>query len=139
VACDLRLHVATIDHIILKVNDLGASVRFYTSILGFTDEGRDGPFTVLRIGPACQMQLAPWGTTGGEHYAFEVTPAEFHEIFTRLKAAKVSFGPTYHSVGTDTGPGSESGARGVAPTVYFNDPNGHLLEIRSYSTPTVHP
>lgn len=130
--------MATIDHIILKVNDLSESVKFYTSVLGFVDEGSDGPFTVIRIGPSCQMQLAPWGTKGAEHYAFEVAPTEFHEIFARLKAAKIPYGPTYHSVGTDTGPGSETGARGVAPTVYFNDPNGHLLEIRSYSTPSVH-
>ena len=35
-------------------------------------------------------------------------------------------------VGTNTGPGEESGARGRAPTLYFNDPNKHLLEIRTY-------
>jgi hypothetical protein len=32
----------------------------------------------------------------------------------------------------NTGPGEESGARGLAPTLYFNDPNNHLLEIRTY-------
>jgi hypothetical protein len=26
----------------------------------------------------------------------------------------------------------EAGARGDAPTLYFNDPSKHLLEIRSY-------
>jgi len=35
--------LATIDHIILKVNDLGASVKFYTEVLGFVSEGMDGP------------------------------------------------------------------------------------------------
>jgi catechol 2,3-dioxygenase-like lactoylglutathione lyase family enzyme len=88
--------MASLDHIILKVNDLNASVSFYTEVLGFPLEGVDRPFTVLRAGPDCQLQLAPWGTPGLEHYAFSVSK------------------------------------RGIAPTLYFNDPNKHLLEIRTY-------
>ncbi|HEY2678728.1 MAG TPA: VOC family protein [Steroidobacteraceae bacterium] len=42
--------MAAIDHIILKVNDLKASVDFYTGVLGFALEGMDVPFTVLRAG-----------------------------------------------------------------------------------------
>ena len=125
-------HVAALDHIILKVNDLEASVAFYTWILGFAPEGRDGPFTVLRVGPDCQLQLAPWGTGGHEHYAFAVSRLEFERIFDRIKQAGIAHGPTFDSVGVNTGPGNESGARGQAPTLYFNDPNEHLLEIRSY-------
>lgn len=124
--------MTTLDHLILKVNDLDASVAFYTGILGFTAEGRDGPFTVLRVSPALQLQLAPWGTAGFEHYAFAVSRDDFQRIFERIKAAGIGFGPTFDSVGTNAGPGRESGARGVAPTLYFNDPNQHLLEIRSY-------
>jgi catechol 2,3-dioxygenase-like lactoylglutathione lyase family enzyme len=124
--------MATLDHIILKVNDLAASVAFYTGILGFTVEGTDGPFTVLKVGPDFQMQLAPWGTPGLEHYAFAVSRADFEDIFKRIKAADVAYGPTFDSVGKNTGPGEELGARGLAPTLYFNDPNQHLLEIRTY-------
>jgi hypothetical protein len=29
-------------------------------------------------------------------------------------------------------PGQESGAREIAPTLHFNDPNKHLIEIRTY-------
>ena len=124
--------MALIDHIIVKVNDLKASVAFYTDVLGFANEGTDGPFTVIRVGPNCQLQLAPWGTTGFEHYAFAVSRAEFHRILGRIKEAGIAHGPTFDSVGSNSGPGEESGARGRAPTLYFNDPNRHLLEIRSY-------
>jgi catechol 2,3-dioxygenase-like lactoylglutathione lyase family enzyme len=127
--------MATLDHLILKVNDLAASVRFYTEVMGFTAVGTDGPFTVIQAGPACQLQLAPWGTPGMEHYAFAVSPEEFEAIFAHLKAAGLGHGPTFDSVGTNTGPGSESGARGLAPTLYFNDPNQHLIEIRTYGRP----
>lgn len=124
--------MAALDHLILKVNDLDASVRFYVEVLGFEAAGQDGPFTVIRVGPDCQLQLAPWGTPGMEHYAFAVSPAEFEAIFQRVRAAGLGYGPTFHAVGTNTGPGQEVGARGAAPTLYFNDPNQHLIEIRSY-------
>jgi catechol 2,3-dioxygenase-like lactoylglutathione lyase family enzyme len=124
--------MASLDHIILKVNDLKASVSFYTEVMGFILEGVDGPFTVLKVGPDCQLQLAPWGTPGLEHYAFSVSKREFQDIFTRMKARGIAFGPTFDSVGLNTSPGQESGARGIAPTLYFNDPNKHLIEIRTY-------
>lgn len=89
--------MATLDHLILKVNDLDASLRFYTEVLGFSDAGRDGPFTIVKVGP--------WAR-----------PA------ARMRAKMAS----------NSGPGSEVGARGAGPTLYFNDPNQHLIEIRAY-------
>ena len=41
--------MATIDHLILNVNEIPASVDFYVNILGFALEGEDGPFTVIRV------------------------------------------------------------------------------------------
>ncbi|HEY9100483.1 VOC family protein [Chitinimonas sp.] len=125
--------MAQLDHLILKVNDLATSLSFYSEVLGFASEGQSGPFTVLRVGPSCQLQLAPWGTPGFEHYAFAVSPAEFDAIFGRIKAREIAYGPTFDSVGSNTGPGEEVGARGAAPTVYFFDPDKHLLEIRAYA------
>lgn len=123
-----------IDHIIVKVNDLQASLDFYTGILGFSDEGSDGPFSVLRGSERLQLQLAPWGTQGFEHYAFAVSREEFDAIFERVRAAGIDYGPTFDAVGSNMGPGVEAGARGEAPTVYFNDPDRHLLEIRTYES-----
>ena len=122
----------TLDHIIIKVNDLKVSADFYSSILGFPVEGADGPFAVVRVNREFQIQLAPWGTAGSEHYAFSVTRIEFDQILNRIKSAGIGYGPTFDSVGSNTGPGEELGARGMAPTIYFNDPDKHLLEIRTY-------
>src|SRR5471030_1072 len=91
--------MATLDHLILKVNDLDASVAFYRDILGFALQGRDGPFAVVRAGDGCLLQLAPWGTAGFEHYAFAVTGAEFGAIFARIEAAGIAYGPTFDGVG----------------------------------------
>ena len=121
-----------LDHLILKVNDLDASVAFYTQILGFAAEGKDGPFTLIRVNDELVLQLAPYGTAGYEHYAYAVSRDVFDRIFGRIKDAGIDYGPTFDSVGSNRGPGEESGARGLAPTLYFFDPNKHLLEIRSY-------
>lgn len=123
----------TLDHLIIKVNDLKASVEFYTSILGFAVEGTDGPFTIVRVSPDFQIQLAPWGTPGFEHYAFAVTGDEFEQILNRIRSAGIDFGPSFDSVGSNAGLGQEVGARGLAPTLYFTDPSKHLLEIRTYA------
>ena len=121
-----------IDHLILKVNDLEPSVAFYRDIMGFDLEGTDGPFTVLRVSPQFQLQLAPYGTRGMEHYAFALSRTEFDAVLQRVTAAGIPHGPAFDQVGKASGIGRESGARGMAPTVYFNDPNNHLIEIRTY-------
>lgn len=121
-----------LDHFIIKVDDLETSQDFYTSILGFEHEGTDGPFTVLRVNPELQVLLDPCGVRGSEHYAFALSRPGFERVFRHLESAGVPYGGGPDSVGTGTGPGRESGARGVAKTVYFHDPSGHLLEIRCY-------
>lgn len=121
-----------LDHMIVKVNDFKMSIDFYTRILGFQEEGMDGPFAVLRVNREFQMQLCQAPTKGMEHYAFAVSRSEFDRIFERLKSEGIGYGPTFNSVGSNAGPGEETGARGLAPTLYFNDPNLHLLEIRTY-------
>src|ERR1043165_539718 len=124
--------MATIDHLILNVNDINASVAFYANVLGFKVEGQDGPFTVIRVSDDLTLQLAPWGSKGNEHYAFALSRSEFDEVFARLRERQIPYGDSFHSVGNNTGPGNEIGARGAGPTVYFNDPNNNLLEVRTY-------
>ena len=124
--------MAVIDHIILNVNDLNASVDFYVKVLGFKLEGVDGPFTVIRVSDEFTLQVAPWGTKGNEHYAFAMSRPEFDETFTRIKQQNIPYGDSFHNVGNNGGPGNEIGARGSGPTVYLNDPSNHLIEIRTY-------
>jgi catechol 2,3-dioxygenase-like lactoylglutathione lyase family enzyme len=124
--------VVTLDHLILTVNDREASVRFYTEVMGFADEGEDGPFSVIRVSPDTTLQLAPWGTEGGDHLAFALSPDEFATAFDRVRAANVPYGDSFHDVGNMQGPGEEVGARGLGPTLYLFDPNGHLVELRHY-------
>ena len=124
--------MTTIDHLILNINDVDASVDFYVNVLGFEHAGQDGPFTVIRVNDGFTLQLAPWGTKGNEHLAFALSREDFDQVFARVKEKNIPYGDSFHSVGNNLGPGSETGARGMAPAVYLNDPNKHLIEIRTY-------
>jgi catechol 2,3-dioxygenase-like lactoylglutathione lyase family enzyme len=124
--------MTVIDHLILNVNELSSSVEFYVNVLGFKLEGEDGPFTVLRVNEDFTLQLAPWGTKGNEHLAFALSREAFDKTFAFVKERGIPYGDSFHSVGNNSGPGMESGAKGLAPTVYMNDPNNHLIEIRTY-------
>ncbi len=121
-----------LDHLILPVNDPGESVAFYERILGLASEGTSGPFSVLRVTADLTLQLAPWGTKGGEHLAFAMSRAEFDAVFARVRAAGIPFGDSFHAVGNNRGPGEEDGAHGRGKALYFFDPSRHLIEIRHY-------
>ena len=58
--------------------------------------------------------------------------AEFDDVFSRIREAKIEFGDSFHAVGNGKGPGTEPGARGDGLSVYLYDPNQHLIEIRHY-------
>jgi catechol 2,3-dioxygenase-like lactoylglutathione lyase family enzyme len=121
-----------LDHLILPVNDLKTSLRFYRDVFGFDAEGEDGPFTVVRVTPDFVLLIAPWGTEGGLHLAFSMTPDEFDRAFARIQDARLAYGDDPHEPDNGRGPGQETGARGMGPTLYVRDPSNHLIELRHY-------
>ena len=121
-----------LDHMILRVNDRTTAIEFYTRILGFGHEGEREPFSIIRVTPEFTLQIAPWGTQGGEHLAFAMARSEFDEVFDRIRNAGLEFGDSFHTVGNMRGPGDEAGARGPGKAVYVFDPSKHLIEIRHY-------
>jgi len=119
-----------LDHLILAVSDRERSIEFYTRILGLTYDGERPPFSLLRVTPDLVLQLAPWGTKGGEHLAFSMTRSEFDGAFQRIRDAGIAYGDSFDTVGNMRGPGEADGARGLGKAVYVFDPNQHLIEIR---------
>ncbi len=122
-----------LDHWIVRVRDAEETAAFWQRYLGVEPEGVEGPFHVLRVNEGTTVQLAPWGTEGYEHFAFALSAEAFDAAFDRLREDGVPYGDSFHDVGNQQGPGEESGARGPGRTLYFFDPNHHLLEIRSYA------
>jgi catechol 2,3-dioxygenase-like lactoylglutathione lyase family enzyme len=126
---------AQLDHLILMVNDLHASLDFYTRILGFIAAGERPPFTVVRVTPDFVIQLAPFGTSGGEHLAFAMSRAELEATFARVREAGIPYGDAFDQVGNMRGPGVADGARGATTSLYFFDPSRHLIEVACYDLP----
>jgi catechol 2,3-dioxygenase-like lactoylglutathione lyase family enzyme len=123
---------AELDHLILPVNDAAESVAFFTSVLGFGDDGERPPFSVVRVSPTFTLQLAPWGTEGNVHLAFAMPRTEFDAAFARVRDARLPFGDSFHDADNGRGPGDEAGARGAGKAIYLLDPNRHLIELRYY-------
>ena len=123
-----------LDHLILAVNDRDASVAFFTDVLQFGCEGETGPFTVIRVSPDFTLQLAPWGTTGGQHLAFAMARAEFDAAFARVRDAGIPYGDSFHDVGNMKGPGLEEGARGAGRRCTSSTPTS--TSSRSVTTTT---
>jgi catechol 2,3-dioxygenase-like lactoylglutathione lyase family enzyme len=121
-----------LDHLILAVNDVKASVDFYTRVLGFRHDGDRPPFATIRVTPDFVLQIAPWGTKGGEHLAFAMSRAEFDEVFARIRAAGIPYGDAFDASDNMRGPGVSDGAKGATHSVYFFDPSKHLIEITYY-------
>jgi catechol 2,3-dioxygenase-like lactoylglutathione lyase family enzyme len=122
-----------LDHTIVPAQDKVASAEFFAEIFGLTV--KLGHFAQVQINESLTFDFAdepePWGVPGfdprtrqGHHYAFHVSDAEFDAIFGRVKAKGLPYGsgPYKH---TDCRIYTRRGGRGF----YFEDPNGHLLEI----------
>ena len=114
---------ATIGAVHLTVSDLGRSVRFYESHLGFLEHGRDGRTARLGAGGAdllvlteCETAPRVRGTTGLYHFAVLVpSRVELARSLRRLvETETVLQGFADH---------------GVSEAIYLGDPDGNGIEI----------
>ncbi len=120
-----------LDHTIVPAKDKVASARFFAEIFGLSV--KLGYFAQVQINESLTFDFADESETSGEsavvqipshHYAFHVSDAEFDAIFDRVKTKGLSYGSgPFNS--TDGQIYSRRGGRGF----YFEDPNGHLLEV----------
>jgi catechol 2,3-dioxygenase-like lactoylglutathione lyase family enzyme len=130
--------MVALDHLILPVGEAARSIQFYVSVLGFAHEGRYGPFDIVRVNPALTLDLlVVEQSPQPAHLAFAMPRSEFDAIAAVLAARGLPCGPSpHHPEGGAVG--MQFGAQGMASSLYFADPDGHRLEIRSYQAST-HP
>jgi catechol 2,3-dioxygenase-like lactoylglutathione lyase family enzyme len=121
-----------LDHTILDVRDLAESAAFYRDIVGLEHRGRHGPFEVMLVTDDLAIDLYEAGEPASRHLAFGLDRASFDEAFTRIRSVGITYGDGPSSATNGKGPGRSSGVHGATESVYFHDPNGHLLEILTY-------
>jgi len=132
--------VTDMDHIVLNVKDIDRSLKFYTEVIGLEGErvaafrsGKVG-FPSVRINATTIIDLFPSkenpAPANGEklsgnlnHFCMVTGAEDFAGIIVYLKENKIAI---------REGPVSRWGARGQATSVYFLDPDGNEIEIRTY-------
>ncbi|MER5214120.1 VOC family protein [Streptomyces sp. NPDC002838] len=114
-----------LNHTIVAAHDKHASARFLADILGLKMSPQYGPFIPVEIPNGVTLDyLDSPGDITPQHYAFLVSEEDFDTIFARIREA----GLTYWADPYHRRPGEinhNDGGRGA----YFDDPNGHNLEI----------
>jgi catechol 2,3-dioxygenase-like lactoylglutathione lyase family enzyme len=124
-----------IDHLVLTVNDIELTTRFYERALGFEAEtlrGPDGqPRHALKFGRQ-KINLQDRNTvtptkarqpTFGSGDFCLIAAAPLEDVLAHLNALDIAI---------EAGPVPRQGAVGKLRSIYFRDPDGNLIEVAEY-------
>lgn len=123
--------ITGIDHLVLTVRSPEASAAFFARALGLQPIRFGAGRLALRVG-AQKINLQTLGQEQRNHACIGsgdlclLTEAPLTEVAQRLTAEGIAI---------VEGPVQKSGARGPITSVYFNDPDGNLIEISRYEDP----
>ncbi len=113
-----------LNHTIVWSRDKRKSAKFLADTLGLPAPASFGPFLVVTLGNGASLDFHDTeDEIASQHYAFLVSEKEFDEIFARIRANGDYWAdPGQKRKGEIN---RHDGGRGV----YFEGPDGHLLEI----------
>lgn len=131
----MTLAVKGIDHLVLRVRDLEAMVRFYCEVLGLTVERRADQIGLVQLRAGAQLvdlvdAGGMLGSQGGaapgaegrnlDHFCLNIEGFDLAAVTAHLKAHGVAVGES----------GRRYGAGGFGVSLYLTDPEGNGLELR---------
>jgi glyoxylase I family protein len=134
------IRVRAIDHVVLRVTDLGAMLRFYGEALGCDIERRQDAIGLVQLRAGGSLiDLVPvdgkLGRAGGaapgpegrnmDHLCLRVEPFDEAEIRSRLAKYGYAAGPL----------AQRYGAEGDGPSIYVTDPEGNVVELKGPPRP----
>ena len=113
-----------LNHLIIPAKNKDASAAFLADILGVEAGPQWGPFRPVQTSNGVTLDFVDSQDVRTQHYAFLVEDQEFDAAFAKIKAAGISYyaDPHKHEPGKIN---HHWGGRGV----YFDDPDGHLMEL----------
>ncbi len=122
------MRVTDIDHVVFNVSDAEKSVAWWQDMLGLEpvrlDEWRRGevPFVSVRISATTILDLFVTERSGEnvDHMAINVVDIDLDDLATSGMFDVVR------------GPVSVFGARGQGRGLYVRDPDGNVIELRTY-------
>jgi catechol-2,3-dioxygenase len=124
-----------IDHVVLRVVDVGRMVAFYREVIGCTDERTQAEIGLYQLraggslidlvtvdGKLGAMGGAAPGAEGRnvDHFAITITPFDDAAIRAHLDR---------HGVAVEQS-GPRYGAEGEGPSIYIADPEGNIVELK---------
>jgi catechol 2,3-dioxygenase-like lactoylglutathione lyase family enzyme len=126
------MHISNIDHLVLTVKDIDATVRFYESVLGMIPDTFGEERVALKFGNQ-KINLHKHGheyepkankpIPGSEDLCF-ITETELEIAATHVKNKGITI---------IEGPVVRTGANGQIFSIYFRDPDGNLIELSNYA------
>lgn len=123
-----------LDHLVLTVNNIDATIRFYTNALGMRLEVFGANRRALVFGQqkinlhSSEEPLRPHAklpTPGSADLCF-ITQIRLSEVLDHLNQLSIQI---------EEGPVSRTGALGPITSIYIRDPDFNLIEISNYITP----
>jgi glyoxylase I family protein len=129
---DSPIRIREIDHVVLRTRDLPRLQRFYCDVLGCTLERELADFglTQLRAGRSLidliditlprHAELSAGPGRNMDHFCLRVEPFDAEAIGAHLRRHGVRPGDVT----------SRYGAEGQGPSIYLDDPDGNLLELK---------
>lgn len=131
-----KLLADRVDHLVLTVEDIEATTRFYERALGFERESFRGPegqprfalkFGNQKINLQDRNTVTPTKarrpTLGaGDFCLIAAVPLE--DVVEHLERAGIPI---------EAGPVPRRGALGALRSIYFRDPDGNLVEVAEYT------
>lgn len=122
------LRVAEIDHVVVRCADLPRTLAFYTRVLGLPEERRLDAIGLVQLRAGRSLvDLVPadtppaFGERNVDHFCLAVDVADMDVLVRYLAAEGVTM------LGEPT---ERYGAHGSGPSLYVNDPEGNVVELK---------
>lgn len=125
------MRVAQLDHLVLIVRDMEATLDFYTRLLGMEQVAMTGGRRGLLFGTQ-QITVYPVGTYGSLHAAVMAPGAADICLILATPVAEAVAELAAAGVAIIAGPVARVGAQGPITSIYFRDPDGNLIELANY-------
>jgi catechol 2,3-dioxygenase-like lactoylglutathione lyase family enzyme len=115
----------SLNHTIIYCRDKQGSAQFLAHVLGRSEPTTYGPFVIVQVDNDVSLDyLETDEEIRPQHYAFLVGEAEFDEIHGRILERGLPYwADPAHQRQQEIN--TNDGGRGL----YWDDPNGHILEI----------
>ena len=130
-----EFRVLGLDHLVLRVRDLAAALRFYQGALGCAIERRIDELGLVQLRAGTSLidlvpVDSPLGKAGGgapatdgknvDHLCLRIEPFEARALAAHLLAHGVEPGDVSRRYGAD----------GFGPSMYVRDPDGNVVELK---------